>query len=83
MKAQEIREMGLAFLGTLLAAIFFLLDLFYTPVNLGGVPYLAIVVVTLWIPGRYLTMLLAATCMVLMLTGYWVHNPFYFAHEDF
>ena len=83
MISQEIREMGLAFVGILLAATFFLLDLFYTPINLGGVPYLAIVVVTLWIPGRYLTILLAATCMILMMTGYWVHHPFDFTHEDF
>ncbi|MBX2820579.1 MAG: PAS domain S-box protein, partial [Rhodothermaceae bacterium] len=83
MISQEIREMGLAFVGILLAAIFFLLDLFYTPINLGGVPYLAIVVVTLWIPGRYLTILLSATCMILMMTGYWVHHPFEFTHEDF
>ena len=83
MKSQEMREMGLAFIGIMLAAIFFLLDLFYPPVNLGGVPYLAIVVVTLWIPGRYLTILLASTCMILMMTGYWVHHPFDFQDEDF
>ena len=83
MRSQEIREMGLAFVGIMSAAIFFLLDLFYTPINLGGVPYLSIVVVTLWIPGRYLTILLASTCMILMMTGYWVHHPFDFRHEDF
>ena len=83
MRSQELREMGLAFVGILSATIFFLLDLFYTPINLGGVPYLSIVVVTLWIPGRYLTILLASTCMILMMTGYWVHHPFDFAHEDF
>lgn len=83
MKSTEIRELGLGFVGILLAAIFFLLDIFYTPLNLGGVPYLAILVVTLWFPGRYLTILLGTTCILFMVTGYWAHHRFEFVQEDF
>ena len=83
MKSAELRELGLGFLGILLAGIFFLLDIFYPPLNLSGVPYLAILVVTLWIPGRYLTILLATTCIIFMLTGYWVHHKFHFYRGRF
>ena len=83
MKSAEIRELGLGFVGILLAGSFFLLDIFYPPLNLGGVPYLAILIVTLWIPGRHLTILLATTCILFMLSGYWIHHQLEYVQDDF
>ena len=83
MKSQESRELGLGFIGILLAGIFFLFDILYTPINLGGVPYLAILIVSLWLPSRHLTIFLAVMCMAFMLTGYWVHHQFNIVTEDF
>ena len=83
MKSQEPRELLLVFIGILLAGIFFLVDIFYPPLNLGGVPYLAIVVFSLWIPGRHLTFLLSATCALLMIAGYWIQYQLFFEIDDF
>ena len=73
MKRKEHRELGLGFIGIFLSGIYCLLDIIYPMANLGGVPYLAILIVTLWLPGRHLTILLALLCSGMMYLGYWWH----------
>ncbi len=74
MKGKEQSELGLGFIGIILAVVYCLVDVFYPEYSLGGVPYLAILIVTLWIPGRHLTLLLALMCSSFMLFGYWWHH---------
>ena len=83
MKGNEQRELGLGFVGILLSGVFCLIDIFYPGVNLGGVPYLAILIVTLWLPGRHLTILLAVLCSGLMWLGYWWHHGSHIIWEIF
>ncbi len=82
MKPEEIRELWLGFIGLLLTGIFFLLDVFYPPINLGGTPYLAILIVSLWLPGRHLTIMLTGTCVALMFIGYLVNTGLGFTVQD-
>ncbi len=74
MKGNEPRELGLGFIGILLSGIYCLIDITNPALNLGGVPYLAIVIVMLWLPGRHLTILLAILCSSMMMFGYWWHH---------
>ena len=73
MNRNEKRELGLGFIGILLAGIFFIIDVFYPEMNLGGVPYLAILVVSLWIPSLTLSGLIGLLCSIFMCIGYIVH----------
>lgn len=83
MQKTEKRELGLGFVGILLSGVFFLIDIFYPDLNLGGVPYLTILIVSLWLPGRHMTFLLAIACTLLMGTGYWWIHGFIIEWQDF
>ena len=82
MKGDETSELGLGFLGILLSGLFFAIDAFYPGMNLGGVPYLAILIVTLWIPNQILSLLIGVLCTVLMVLGYWAHHGMAISWQD-
>lgn len=83
MKGKVQRELGLGFVGIFLSGIYCIVDIFFPGANLGGVPYLAILIVTLWLPGRHLTILLSILCSSLMLFGYWWHHGTHIDWEIF
>ncbi len=83
MKGNEPRELGLGFTAIFFSGVYCLIDILYPAVNLGGLPYLAILIVMLWLPGRHLTILLAIMCSSMMLFGYWWHHGTYLIWEFF
>ncbi|MFK7844373.1 MAG: hypothetical protein AB8G77_03655, partial [Rhodothermales bacterium] len=83
MKGNEPRELGLGFIAIFLSGVYCLIDVLYPAVNLGGLPYLAILIVMLWLPGRHLTIMLAIMCSGMMLFGYWWHHGTHILWEFF
>ncbi len=69
----EIREklnVWLLFLSALLTVVVFLVDLSIPLGIAGGVPYIAVVLVSLWLPGKRYTVAVAAFCTGLTILGF-------------
>jgi PAS domain S-box-containing protein len=81
MNASPKREFGLVLLGIVSSLVFFLMEIL-TPIGVaGGVPYLLVIVATLWIYSRHQTILLAILTSALSVFGFLVtlgHDGFIF-----
>ncbi len=69
----EIREkpnVWFLLLSTLLAVVVFLVDLSIPLGVAGGVPYIAVVLVSLWLPGKRYNIAVATFCTGLTILGF-------------
>ena len=65
----------LFFLAVLLAGSIFVLDLMMPLGVVGGVPYVAVVLISLWLPGRWPPLALAMGCSGLTILGFFYSPP--------
>lgn len=71
----EKSSVRILLISILLAAVIFTIDLFVPLGVAGGVPYVAIILVTLWLPGSTFTLAFACLCTLLTLAGFFLSPP--------
>ena len=68
-------KMALILLCVLLSAIILAIDTLAPLGVAGGVPYVAVVLLTLWLPGRKYTLIFSVVCTVLTMIGFFGSPP--------